>query len=102
MENRNVFQGGLRVENTSYDILPMSVIAWRLFMITFQGPTHRCHGHFLSEHEWMLTLKFSKNKPAIRRYMDPDWVVIWRGRMILEPQAWKRLMDMRKDGCNSH
>lgn len=114
-----VLKSGLRVENCCLGtadrliryLTVMSVIAWRLFMITLiarTDPSLPCC-QFLSEHEWrVLKLKFSKNKqpsnvsPTIgdaviwiarlggylARKNDPapGTTVLWRG--------WKRLMDM--------
>jgi hypothetical protein len=89
----------------------MSVVAWRLFMITLIGrtnPSLSCAG-FLSESEWKtLNVKYSKNHhsstmpPTIGEavvliarlggYLDrrsdppPGTITLWRG--------WKRLVDL--------
>jgi len=93
----------------------MSVVAWRLFMITLvsrTNPSLSCAG-FLSEAEWKtLNVKFSKKchslttPPTIGEaviliarlggYLDrksdpaPGTITLWRG--------WKRLVDLTEGG----
>lgn len=114
-----VLKSGFRVEECrlgtaerliSY-LSVMSIVAWRLFMITLIArtePTLSCEG-FLSEPEWKtLQAKYSKGKPPsdmpptigdavtliarlggyLNRNSDPapGTLVLWRG--------WKRLVDL--------
>lgn len=113
-----VLRSGFRIENCRLGtadrlcyLTVMSIVAWRLFMITLiarTNPSLPC-SEFLSELEWtVLTAKSSRNgslpttPPSIAevlieiaklggylaRKMDgpPGTLVLWRG--------WKRLMDI--------
>lgn len=114
-----VLKSGLRVEDCRLGtaarliryLTVMSVIAWRLFMITLiarTDPSLPCD-QFLSEYEWrVLTLKFLKNKQHTNVSPSIGDVVIWIARLggylarkndpapgtTVLWRGWKRLMDM--------
>lgn len=114
-----VLKSGFRVEAcrlghaerlTRY-LTVMSIVAWRLFMVTLVArtdPTKPCT-KLLADHEWrVLFLKVNKNKRLPRKRPSIGEVVIWIARlggflarkgdgppgMITLWRGWKRLTDL--------
>ena len=89
----------------------MSIVAWRLFMITLiarTDPAVPCSA-LLADHEWkVLFLKVNKNKPLPKKPPPIGDVVIWVARLggylarrsdgppgtITLWRGWKRLADL--------
>ena len=119
-----VLKSGFRVEECRLGradrlaryLTVMSIVAWRLFMITLiarTDPAAPCSA-LLAEHEWkVLFLKVNKNKPLPKTPPNIGDVVIWVARLggylarrsdgppgtIALWRGWKRLADLT-DGWN--
>ena len=118
-----VLKSGFKVEDcrlatadrlTRY-LTVMSVVAWRLFMITLiarTAPDTPCT-EFLSHIEWkVLFQSINKKKPLPRKTPNTGEVVVWIGRLggflarksdgmpgtLTLWRGWKRLTD-RTEGC---
>ena len=114
-----VLKSGLKVEDCRLGsanrlakyLAIMSIIAWRLFMITLLGrtdPNKPCTD-LITEHEWkVLFLKVNKNKELPEEIPSVGEVVIWIARLggflarkgdgfpgtITLWRGWKRLADL--------